>query len=84
MGVWNAIECWILQRLVLGIRSSVGTLALPLRPLYSNIRQGWAVKTTPVVKTAPVNTPKSGQYWSTEIFSGWLVLYLVYGSVERT
>ena len=37
MGVWNAIECWFLQRLVLGIRSSVGTLALPLRPLYSNI-----------------------------------------------
>ena len=34
MGVWNAIECWFLQRLVLGIRSSVGTLALPL---YSNI-----------------------------------------------
>ena len=37
MGVWNAIECWFLKRLVLGIRSSVGTLALPLRPLYSNI-----------------------------------------------
>ena len=36
-GVWNAIEFWFLQRLVLGIRSSVGTLALPLRPLYSNI-----------------------------------------------
>ena len=36
MGVWNAIECWFL-RLVLGIRSSVDTLALPLRPLYSNI-----------------------------------------------
>ena len=35
--LWNAIECWFLQRLVLGIRSSVGTLALPLRPLYSNI-----------------------------------------------
>ena len=34
MGVWNAIECWFLQRLVLGIRSSVGTLALPLRPLF--------------------------------------------------
>ena len=32
MGVWNAIECWFLQRLVLGIRSSVGTLALPLSP----------------------------------------------------
>ena len=31
MGVWNAIECWFLARLVLGIRSSVGTLALPLR-----------------------------------------------------
>ena len=27
----------ILQHLVLGIRSSVGTLALPLSPLYSNI-----------------------------------------------
>ena len=27
MGVWNAIECWFLQRLVLEIRSSVGTLA---------------------------------------------------------
>ena len=37
IGVWNAIECWFLQRLVLGIRSSIGTLALPLRPLYSNI-----------------------------------------------
>ena len=37
MGVWNAIECWFLQRLVLGISSSVGTLALSLRPLYSNI-----------------------------------------------
>ena len=37
MGVWNAIECWFLARLVLGIRSSVGTLALPLRHLYSNI-----------------------------------------------
>ena len=24
MGVWNAIECWFLQHLVLGIRSSVG------------------------------------------------------------
>ena len=35
MGVWNAIECWFLQHLV--FRSSVGTLALPLRPLYSNI-----------------------------------------------
>ena len=38
MGVWNAIECWFLQCLVLRIRSSVGTLALPLRPIYSNIR----------------------------------------------
>ena len=28
MGVWNAIECWFLQRLVLGIRSSVGTLVI--------------------------------------------------------
>ena len=37
MGVWNAIECWFLQRLGLGIRPSVGTLALPLRPLYRNI-----------------------------------------------
>ena len=37
MGVWNAIECWFLACLVLGIRSSVGTLALPLRPLYSDI-----------------------------------------------
>ena len=37
MGVWNAIECWFLACLVLRIRSSVGTLALPLRPLYSNI-----------------------------------------------
>ena len=37
MGVWNATERRFLQRLALGIRSSVGTLALPLRPLYSNI-----------------------------------------------
>ena len=36
MGVWNAIECWFLQRLVLGIMSSVGTLALPLRPLSTD------------------------------------------------
>ena len=34
MGVGNAIECWFLQHLVLGIRSSVGTLAsvLPWLP----------------------------------------------------
>ena len=37
MGVWNAIECWFLQCLVLGIWSFVGTLAFPLRPLYCNI-----------------------------------------------
>ena len=37
MGVWNAVEFWFLARLVLGIRSSVGTLALPSRPLYSNM-----------------------------------------------
>ena len=37
MGVWNAFECWFLPRLVFGISSSVGILALPLRPLYSNI-----------------------------------------------
>ena len=37
MGVWNDSECWFLPRLVLGIRSSVGILALPLRPLYSSI-----------------------------------------------
>ena len=36
-GVWNAFECWFLPRLVLGIRSSVGILALPLRPLYSSM-----------------------------------------------
>ena len=30
-------RCCFLQRLVMGIRSSVGTLALPLRPLYCNI-----------------------------------------------
>ena len=37
MGIWNALECWFLPHLVLGIRSSVGILALPLRPLYSSI-----------------------------------------------
>ena len=37
MGVWNALECWFLPHLVLGIRSSVGILTLPLRPLYSDI-----------------------------------------------
>ena len=37
MGVWNAFECWFLPCPVLGIRSSVGKLALPLRPLYSGI-----------------------------------------------
>ena len=36
MKVWNAIECWFLPRIVLGIRSSVSILALPLRPLYSS------------------------------------------------
>ena len=39
MGIWNVIECWFLQCLVLGIRSSVRTLALPLRPLYSTRAQ---------------------------------------------
>ena len=36
----GSLKChrgWFLARLVLGIRSSVGTLALPVRPLYSNI-----------------------------------------------
>ena len=37
MGIWNAMECWFLQRLVLGTRSPVGILALPFRPLYSNM-----------------------------------------------
>ena len=37
MGVWNAIECWFLPRLDLGIKSSAGILALPFRPLYSSI-----------------------------------------------
>ena len=36
-GSLKAIECWFQQRLVLGIRSSVVTMALPVRPLYSNI-----------------------------------------------
>ena len=37
MGVWNAIECWFLPRLFSGIRSFVGILALPFRPLYSSM-----------------------------------------------
>ena len=37
MWVWNAFECWFPPRLVLGKRSSVCILALPLRPLYSSI-----------------------------------------------
>ena len=37
VGIWNAMECWFLQRLVLGTRSPVGILALPFRPLYSNM-----------------------------------------------
>ena len=31
INIWNAIECCFLQRLVLGIRSSVDTLALPFK-----------------------------------------------------
>ena len=54
--------------------------------------QGWVVKTAPVLTGGynRLKPPRSilpkvvntSQYWSTEIFSGWLVLYLVYGPVE--
>ena len=37
MGTWYAIEWSFLQRLTRGIRSSVGILALPFRPLYNNM-----------------------------------------------
>ena len=37
MGTWNAEEWWFLQCLTGGIRSFVGILALPFRPLYTNM-----------------------------------------------
>ena len=36
MGVCNDTKCELLPHLVLGIRSSVGILAFPFRPLYSS------------------------------------------------
>ena len=37
MGIWYAIECSFLRLLTRGIRSSVGILALPFRPLYNKM-----------------------------------------------
>ena len=36
-GVWKVNEWWFLLRLIGGIRSSVGMLAAPFRPLYKRI-----------------------------------------------
>ena len=51
MGVWNAIECWFRQRLVLGIRSSVGTLALPLSKKISNDQE--------LIQSDPISCPQN-------------------------
>ena len=81
MGVWNAVECWFLQRLVLGIRSSVGTLALPLRPLYSNISLlfssfSWGIPILIVQECQPYshfhNCNYLSQIWQ-RAFAGFLI-----------
>ena len=60
MGVWNAIECWFLQCLVLGIRSSVGTLALPtvqkLHTLSKNYIGNVIIQNLHVLKEKQVST----------------------------